>query len=71
MISEDDILLKKAQLERDYNRAREVLYNKIAAYYRQDISSTYISEEDIVRLIRQCARLKKQYVDVRNRLMNK
>lgn len=71
MAANDDILVKKAQLEREYNKNREVLYNKIIAYYRQDISSSYVSEDDIISLVKQCARIKKQYIKVRDQLMNK
>ncbi len=71
MAAEDDILIKKARLEREYNKNREVLYNKIIAYYRQDISSSYVSEDDIIDLARQCARIKKQYIKVRDQLMGK
>ena len=71
MAAEDDILVKKARLEREYNKNREVLYNKIIAYYRQDVSSSYVSEDDIIDLARQCARIKKQYIKVRDQLMGK
>lgn len=71
MAAEDDILIKKARLEREYNKNREVLYNKIIAYYRQDISSSYVSEDDIIDLARQCMRIKKQYIKVRDQLMGK
>lgn len=71
MAAEDDILVKKARLEREYNKNREVLYNKIIAYYRQDISSSYVSEDDIIDLARQCMRIKKQYIKVRDQLMGK
>lgn len=71
MAAEDDILVKKARLEREYNKNREVLYNKIIAYYRQDVSSSYISEDDVIDLVRQCARIKKQYIKVRDQLMGK
>lgn len=71
MAAEDDILVKKAQLEREYNKNREVLYNKIIAYYRQDVSSSYVSEDDIITLAKQCARIKKQYLKIRDQLMGK
>lgn len=71
MAAEDDILVKKARLEREYNKNREVLYNKIIAYYRQDVSSSYVSEDDIITLAKQCARIKKQYIKVRDQLMGK
>lgn len=71
MAVNEDILIKKAQLEREYNKNREVLYNKISAYHRQDISSSYVSEDDIVTLVTQCAQIKKQYIKVRDQLMDK
>lgn len=71
MAANEDTLTKKAQLEREYNKNREILYNKTIAYYRQDISSSYVSEDDIVALVKQCARIKKQYIKVRDQLMGK
>jgi hypothetical protein len=71
MAANEDALTKKARLEREYNKNREVLYNKIIAYYRQDISSSYVSEDDIIALVKQCAQIKKQYIKVRDQLMGK
>lgn len=71
MAANEDTLTKKARLEREYNKNREVLYNKTIAYYRQDISSSYVSEDDIIALVEQCARIKKQYIKVRDQLMGK
>ena len=71
MAANEDTLTKKAQLEREYNKNREILYNKTIAYYRQDISSSYVSEDDIIALVKQCARIKKQYIKVRDQLMGK
>lgn len=71
MAANEDALTKKARLEREYNKNREVLYNKIIAYYRQDISSSYVSEDDIIASVKQCTQIKKQYIKVRDQLMGK
>lgn len=69
-VTEDDILIEKNSLERAYNDARHELVTLITRYYRQDIASSYVSEDDIRAKIDECEKLKKQYIEARDKILH-
>ena len=60
---DDSVRAYLLSIERDFNKKREQLFYKTQAYFRQAISSNYISENDLRKLIDECDDLKKQYLD--------
>ena len=69
--TEEDILIKLARLESEYNKTREILYNQVQVYFRQAISSNYIDEKELIKLIKKCVSTKKQYNDIRHEMMTR
>lgn len=67
---EEELLLLKNREERAYCKARETLVGLVQQYYRQDIYSTYIKEEQILSLVNECIEHKKAYTDLREQLLS-
>lgn len=63
---QDDLMLRANDIRKRYNRARETLFNRMQQYYRQSISSSYYKEEDMIEELEACAKLKAEYLEIRD-----
>ena len=66
-----ELMLLANDLRKDYNKACEHLKKKVEYYSRQSIASTYHKEEDIQASLDRCRELKRQYMDLRDALLER
>lgn len=57
----DDIFIVAANQRQAFHKKREELYNLVGQYYRQSSTSTYISEDRLIEVVRECKLLKAEY----------
>lgn len=66
-----ELILMSSTVQHDFNKAKERLKKIVGYYYNQSIASTYHKEEDIETLVTRCKTLKKQYLEMRDVLLNR
>lgn len=67
----NELMLLANDIRRDYNKTRERLKKKVEYYSRQSIASNYQKEEDIEAILAQCVELRRQYLDIRDVLIER
>lgn len=68
--SEEHLLLKAYNLEREFYRTRERLYFTSQQYFHQSIMGDYVKEKDIKNLMDECSKIKKEYREIRSILIS-
>lgn len=66
-----ELILLSADVRHDFHKAKERLKKVVGYYYNQSIASTYHKEEDIAMLVNRCKNLKKQYLEMRDILLDR
>ena len=71
-IEEQACIYKKLrELEKTYNSKKERLYYDIQQWYRQCLTSTYISSEDLIVRIREVEDARMEYLNFKTQVLAK
>lgn len=68
MIELENPRTKLLNVEREFNRVRYDLYEKVDRFFRQSIASNYVTEDDILEKLEECKKLRKKYFALRDEL---
>lgn len=68
-LSQDELLLKSSELQKEYRDLRQKFFAKAKQFYNQSVASTYHKEDDLIRMCQEMKLLKDRYLMVRDALV--